>query len=269
MNKGMIVVGVLVASISTGALAVGFMGPPTAELQEGQWNLGYSYMYSDMDLEKMSTKWVEYDNGTLDDAGVDKAKIEDFKIQRHYVSLGYGITQAWEVYVQLGVADAKHKFQWEGDTVWHGFNFDNDFAWGWGTRVTLTEQDNVKWGVSAQMNWLDTSVDYKGAVGGVTWKESYDIESYDLLIAFGPTVDMGGWKLYGGPFYYMFDGDWENNGSDSDGWTWKETGDLEEDSNFGGFVGAQFALTETVDMTTELSFTGDGWAIGTGIGWKF
>jgi hypothetical protein len=45
--------------------------------------------------------------------------------------------------------------------------------------------------------------------------------------------------------------------------------DLEEDSNFGGFAGAVLNLAENMDMTIEFAATGDGWAVGTGIGWKF
>ena len=108
-----------------------------------------------------------------------------------------------------------------------------------------------------------------------------DWDSYDLLFAVGPTVDMGGWNLYGGPFYYMHKGDLDVEITETyeiSGGTpvvtistvekSKESGDLEADS-FGGFVGAHFTMMENYNMTTELSFTGDGWAIGAGVCYAF
>jgi hypothetical protein len=122
------------------------------------------------------------------------------------------------------------------------------------------------------MNWLDTSVDFKSAWAGGTDEQQIDWEAYDLIVAVGPTVDMGGWNLYGGPFYYMLDGDLDLEGSET--WatgygTWEGSGDLEEDSSFGAFVGAQCTVMEKYDVTTELSITGDGWAIGAGIAVPF
>jgi len=275
MNKGMIVLAVLVASMSVGALAVGFMGPPTAELKQGQWNLGYNYTYSDMDLEKTSLKWAWFDVGVFDEGGKWAWFDVGVKTQRHYIAIGYGLADWWEVYAQLGLADVKTKGNAvydDGDSWKGGINFDNDFAWGLGTRFTFAEQDKVKWGLSAQMNWLDTSWDEKGSEDGeitYLWKDTIDIESFDLLVALGPTVDMGCWKLYGGPFYYYLNGDYDYKSVDNLGWVYKESADLEEDSSFGGFIGAIFPIGNNMDWTTEFSATGDGWAIGTGIGWKF
>jgi len=261
MNK--VVVGLLVAMMSVSAFGTGFIGTPTAELQQGEWNVGFNYTYISTDLAK--TKLSGSDGGVPVST---KLEINDNNIQRYYGAIGYGLTDAWEAYVQLGIADVKDRSKIEepGES-WEGHNFDNDFAWGWGTRYTFYEQDNIRWGASVQMNWLDTSWDDKGT----DYKVQIDYETYDLLIAAGPTVDMGGWNLYGGPFFYMLDGDLDAKGTETDGApvNWKFSGDLEEDSNFGGFVGAQFALMENYDLTTELSFTGDGWALGAGIAVPF
>jgi len=242
--------GLLVAIMSVSASGVGFIGTPTAELQQGQWNVGFNYTYISTDLAK--TKMT----GSEDPFNLE---INDNNVQRYYGTIGYGLTDSWEAYAQLGIADVKANVREPGETE-EGLNFDNDFAWGWGTRYTFYEQDNCRWGASLQMNFLNTSGDME--TGGEKLQIDYD--DYDLLIAVGPTIDMGGWNLYGGPFYYMLDGDIDAKGTDS-----KMSGDLEEDSNFGGFVGAQFALMENYDLTTELSFTGDGWAIGAGIAVQF
>ncbi len=264
--------GLLVAIMSVSASGVGFIGTPTAGLEKGQWNVGVNYTYMSMDLAK--TKFAGTEDGT---AVSTKLLINDVKTQRYYAGVGYGVTDAWEVYVQLGIADVKAQMKSDDpNDTWQGYNFDNDFAWGWGTRYTFYEQDTVRWGASLQMNWLDTSWDSSSASvdGTETYKETFDYADYDLLIAVGPTVDMGGWNLYGGPFYYMISGDidYKYTYTETIGATTsitKLSGDLEADSNIGGFVGAQCTLMEKYDITTELSFTGDGWAIGAGIAMPF
>lgn len=297
MNKRVVVLGLLVAVMSVSAFGAGFLGTPTAELKKGQWSAGYNYMYSDMDLDKTKMKGEIFADEAITDFVEDELDVEldipysykleskDVKTQRHYATIGYGITDKWEAYFQLGGADVKAKMQSEGDDEWNDINFDNNFAWGWGTRLTFYEQENIRWGTSVQMNWLNTSWQQKetweediAEIGTVSFsaKEEFDLDTYDLLIAVGPTVDMGGWKLYGGPFYYYLSGDLDYTGTitgsaagESYTGGTKESGDIEANSNFGGFVGGQFALWENTDMTTEFSFTGDSWAIGTGIAWKF
>jgi len=310
MYKTTMLLGLLVAIMSVSAFGAGIIGTPTAELEQGQWNVGFNYMYSDMELDKTKMKVsgseiIKYkaesgDSHTDKYSGTDSFKFEsdDVKTQRYYGAIGYGLTDSWEVYVQLGIADLKAKVRDEGESEWNGLNFDNDFAWGWGTRYTFYEQDNVRWGASVQMNWLDTSWDEKSMDDEVAYvsvpdvgmelflgeeheKTQLDWSSYDLLIAVGPTVDMGGWNLYGGPFYYLQKGDLDltttetgvSYSSDLLGYdvitrtrteTMKSSGDLEADS-IGCFVGAQCTLMEKFSMTTELAFTGDGWAIGAGV----
>lgn len=271
--------GLLVAIMSVSASGVGFIGTPTAELDQGQWNVGFNYMYSDMELDetKMTESWTDFDVvGTVVDSGSESFKIEidNVKTQRYYGTIGYGLTDSWEAYIQLGIADVKAQIRDADDPGddWDGFNFDNDFAWGWGTKYTFHEQDNVCWGASLQMNWLDTSWDIKTTDAFGTEEEQMDFSTFDLIIAVGPTVDMGGWDLYGGPFYYMLDGDLDFDGTET--WPagssiWKGSGDLEEDSSFGGFIGAQCMLMEKYCMTTELSFSGGGYAIGAGLSVPF
>jgi hypothetical protein len=261
--------GLLVAIMSVNAFGVGFIGTPTAELEQGQWNVGFNYMYSDMDLSKtkMTGSLKELDDSVT--TGSFNIDIGDVKTQRYYGTIGYGLTNVWEAYVQLGIADLKIKTR-DADEPdeWSGLNFDNDFAWGWGTRYTFYEQGNARWGASVQMNWLDTSLDTSYVDDGCVEEEQIDFSTYDLIVAVGPTVDMGGWNLYGGPFYYMIDGDLDIDGTcveDIGTEVWKYSGDLEEDSNIGGFVGVQCTVMEQYDVTTELCFSGDGWAIGAGV----
>ena len=254
-----------VAALSVNVFAVGNIGTPTAELKAGQWSVGGDYAYSDIDLD--TSKW-KHTNSAGDPAIKMPFEFEDVKTNFYYATLGYGLTDNLEVYGRLGIADIKGRERWpESSTDW-GSNFDNDLAWGIGARYTFYKQDKVRWGVTAQMNRIDTSWDRKET--SITYgriERTLDLSAYDLLVAVGPTVDMGGWKLYGGPFFYMLDGDFdykETWTSEGGGWE-KGSSDVEEDSSFGGYVGAAIPLAEKIDMTFEVAAISGGWAAGTGV----
>lgn len=293
MGTRVFVAALVVASLGASVFAVGFMGPPTAELKAGQWNFGYSYSYSRQDLDKVTAKWTDYYlNTDMEDpdivSGSYKVTPEDTTTQRNYFVFGYGVNDQWEVYAQLGIADIKSDIKYEDGDV-SGINLDNDFAWGIGTRITLAQQDNVAWGLSAQMNWIDTSIDDKGTdndngegyIEEWTWKESTDIKATEILVAFGPTVDMGGWKLYGGPYWYYLSGDmeykyseagyWDDGEVDTGEWVYyeKDKSDYDAASNFGGFVGAIFNLADNCKLTIEGQMHGDGWGAGSSIMFTF
>jgi len=285
MGKKLLLMGlvfVLVGVWTPNVFAVGYVGRPTAELSKGQWSAGFNYSYSTQDLDKTKVKWteVEYgDDADPPDSGWFKMEGKDLNTQRYLGRIAYGINDCWEVYGQLGGADVKGKFREVGDDEWWSVNFDNDFTWGWGTKITFAKQPKTNWGVALQMNWLNTSWSDKGTWEDSedeewgTWKDEVDLKTWDLVIAVGPTIDMGGWRLYGGPFYYYLSGDydsketgtWEDSDGYAGGWVGKGSGDLEAKSNFGGYVGAQVDISKTCNASLEFSATGDGWGAGAGL----
>jgi hypothetical protein len=272
-----VVVGVWTPSV----FAFGYVGRPTAELNKGQWSAGFNYSYSTLDLDttKVENSEVGYDEGPYSWTDWYKVDIEDFTTQRYYGRVAYGISDCWTIYGQLGGADVKAHFDEVDDSDNWSINFDNDFAWGWGTKFTFSKQPKTNWGVALQMNWLDTSADYKDTYEDSdyyeSWKEESNLETWDLLIAVGPTIDMGGWRLYGGPFYYYLSGDlsyketgeWEElvDGLDSGYWTYKESADLRAKDNFGGYIGAEIDVSKNCNAGIEFSATGSGWGAGAGL----
>jgi hypothetical protein len=268
MRKTLVVMSMLfLVALSVDVFAIGNIGTPTAELKAGQWSIGGDYAYSDIDLD--TSKW-KHTNSSGDPALMMPFEFDDVKTSFYYATLGYGLTDNLEVYGRLGIADIKGRTIWSS-TDW-GINFDNDIAWGFGAKYTFFQQDKVRWGVTAQMTWIDTSWDRKEigtAYGDI--KRTLDLSAYDLLVAVGPTVDMGGWKLYGGPFFYMLDGDfdyYETWTAEGGGWE-KGKADVEEDDCFGGYIGAAIPLTEKIDITFEGVAISGGWGLGTGIAFKF
>jgi opacity protein-like surface antigen len=179
---------------------------------------------------------IEYAYSDVD-MELDGEELDGVTSNMIFGNLGYGIMDDWEAFVRLGVADVDYD---DGD-----FSGDYGFAWGLGTKVTFLKQENLNWGALFQMTWTNSE------------DEGVEFDFYDMQIAVGPT-----WKLndtlsiYGGPFVHLINGD-------------VETADLEEDSSFGGYVGVEAALADNTSLFGEVQFTGAGWAIGTGISWKF
>lgn len=273
---------VLVCVLSPSTFALGYIGRPTAELRKGQWSVGFDYSYSTQDLERTKVKVNEVgdDGGYYSDRYRYKADIEDFTTQRYYGRVAVGINDSWTLYGQLGGADVKWDYtvpEW-GDAEW-GYNFDNDFAWGWGTKFTFAKNPKTSWGAALQMNWLNTEWSDKHSYEDPDYRESWqhdaDLETWDLLVAVGPTIDMGGWRLYGGPFYYYLCGDydlkdtgtWEeyDDGLDSGYWNIRESADLRAKDNFGGYIGAEIDVSKTCNAAIEFSATGSGWGAAAGL----
>ena len=91
-------------------------------------------------------------------------------------------------------------------------------------------------------------------------------DAYDIQVAVGPTVDMGGWKLYGGGYYYMLDGDLD---VEVPAFNFSGSTGIDEEDEFGGFIGAQFNLNENTDLGVEYQMGNNSSNLGFTIGMKF
>lgn len=260
----------LLCLMSAQSFGLSFMGPPAAELDRGHCSVGYIYSYSIQDLDKVRQDWFMISASTITSTGESQLRIEDLSVQRHYIGINYGLMDWWEIYGRIGLSDVKgdiHVFDVEQKAE---YNFDNDFAWGWGTKVTFRKNNTVAWGASLHMNWLDTSTSKTVSTGSGPRRDYVSIDTYDTLLAVGPTINMSGWKLYGGPFYYLLDGDYDRERNFLElNYIEREEAHIEQDSSYGAFVGAVVDLADNSDLTAELSFTSDGWALGAGIAQKF
>lgn len=168
---------------------------------------------------------------------------DDAELQRHYFDLGAGLADSLELNLLLGVTNL------EVDD----FESNGDFSWGFNAKWSFIDAETIDWGVLYQMTWWEGD----DSVGGVK-AETDNI--YDIQLAVGPTIDMGGWKLYGGGVYLRTDGDLKVGGVDLD------AGD---DDDFGGFIGAEFGIMENADVALEYATIGGGNVFGAGINFKF
>ncbi|MBA7479047.1 hypothetical protein ES707_14478 [subsurface metagenome] len=230
-----------ISLFSSSALGLDPMGPPTAGLKTGQARIGFEYVYAEADIE-----------GTY--AGISDT-FDDVESNRLMSNLGYGLTDDWEVFLRLGVTDVEQD----------GFESDYEFAYGFGTKVTFAKDDNLSWGALFQMGWseVEDSVTYNltdFGLGIVTVDE--EVDWYEIQIAVGPTYELReGWLIYGGALVYFLEGEVDFAGV--------ATIDLEEESQFGGYIGTQVDLDENASWFVEYQLTGDAYAVGTGISWKF
>lgn len=282
---GVVLIVAMVAGSS--ALALAPMGPPTAGLNQGQFRAGAEYGYSEMDLE-------------IDPKYDPDGTILDLESNMFFATLGYGVMDNWEAYIQLGVANAEFdKVKWSDDPTADKWGFDGDygFAYGFGTKYTFWEQmEGLTWGVLFQMKWINSEDTLKGRDvdpgEGDTWEiedwsANIELDYYEMQIAVGPTWQaMDGLCVYGGPFVHIVSGDLDDKWNETFAVydnpqgtgdplvgpfvdAGKESADLEEESTFGGYVGAQFDVTEQMQAFAEVMFTGDAWGLGIGAGWLF
>jgi hypothetical protein len=260
MDKTKVLVLVCVAWMGAGAFAYSLLGPPTAELKkttrendEGEEvshfenRHGYIFSYSKAAIE-------------IDGVG----RVDDLKVTRHYYTWSVAFYENFNFSLLLGAASGESE---EGEldaTQTGGFEGDTQFSWGFNFKNTFYQGETVDWGVMGQMTWSSTedSVDVSG-VGPV------DVEidnAYDLQVAIGPAVDMGGWKLYGGAFYYMLDAELKMS---QPAFGLPASADIEESDSLGGFVGAQFDIKENLDLIVEYSMGKDSANIGLSVGITF
>ncbi|MHC4544321.1 MAG: hypothetical protein ACYSYL_07305 [Planctomycetota bacterium] len=212
------------------SFGLSFMGAPKASLEQGQFGVGINYTISEMDLEFSAS-------------GVS-SETEEAESDMLLVDIGYGITEQIEGFARVGVA--KYEIEdWDGG---------NEFAYGFGTKVTISEQDAITWGGLFQILWGEGD----DTVSGI----DIDVDAYEIQIALGPTYDAENVSIYGGPFLHLVDGDGKASGI-IPGWgPASGTFDIEQESEIGGYVGTQIDITENSTVNVEFQFTGDAWAVG-------
>lgn len=231
------------------AFALDPMGPPKADLAKGQWNVGVEYSYSDMDFLRKVASWS------------DAKQTVSVDMQKIFANIGYGLSDNVVGFVRLGSGqgDFDRTADW---TKWNG-DGDWDFSWGGGFKATLVDDDNLDWGVLGQFSNGTYSGDMKASDDGTPG--GYKVEMYEIQIAVGPTYQVSDcFQIYGGPFFHFISGEY-NDIKEGDS-LYKP---IEEDSCFGGYVGASLKLADNTVFNLEYMDTGDAWAVATGIGWKF
>lgn len=238
-----VLIGIVVVAclLSSSAQALAPFGPPMAGLDRGKMSLGFDFADSESDIKVTGLGL----SGTL----------EDVESQVYLANLGLGLFDGWEMFVRLGTADHESE----------GYQGSSGFAYGWGTKLTLSKGDPVSWGTIFQMTWSESSDTLSADVPPYgTVDADLDIDVIEIQIAIGPTYRKDNFSLYGGPFLHLIDGELDVSALGVTG-----NFDLEQKSEFGGFVGSQFDLSDSSSIFIEYQMTGDASAIACGFVWRF
>ncbi|UCF17058.1 MAG: hypothetical protein JSW59_06265, partial [Phycisphaerales bacterium] len=238
VRKRMLLSVMVVGMFCSAAFALAPMGPPMAGLEQGKYGAGIGYAYSDMNLEV---------SGPLTGMPGGEAVLNDLQMDMYFVCLGYGISDDWELYGAAGWANA----EFPGDTGAPDFEGDEGFAFGIGTKRTLAEDGDTKWGVLAQYTQGKSEDDIRTTSGTQTWgngiylpdpapatsrKVETKLEWYEVQLALGPTVPLSeDMCIYGGPFLHFAEGDLEVKAS-------RYEYELEQKLQLGAYIGTLVSL---------------------------
>ena len=231
----------VVLCLSVDVRAIDLMGPPTATHRALQVSLGLEYSYSEESVN------------VTDHGSIPPDVLKNVRRNTFFGKLGVGLFNYLEFFFRFGA----------GTLQANEIDFDDsaDSLWGGGTKVTFYRGERIDLG--ALFQWSTFKGDKTGVIDvyGINAWEELGIDEQHL--ALGAIVQMDGWRLYGGPFYYVFDGDV----------TIKEIGnprnqfrpDLEEKSEFGGYIGGRFDLGDAGFLDVEYVTTGESWGVGMGL----
>lgn len=180
----------------------------------------------------------------------------EFDQTQAYLQLGYAFTDNFELYLQGGGADLNV----EG--VFEEGDFEGDFTpfGSVGLKALLVDAKPISLGVFAQGSYY-SDYDDKGTVIvlGTALPAEFEITSnYEVAGGLVMQGVLEGATVYGGPFFFLRESDVE---VDVLGATDSDT--LEEDSNFGAFLGIRWPLKNGFNIDLEgqyrsgFSFGGD------------
>lgn len=220
----------------------------------------------------------------------EKVKFKDnIESDMIFANLGYGVSDKLELFLLLGMADLNLADESDMDSS-------NEFAYGFGAKTTFYEKGYLRLGALFQMNWfsfdgdLPDEKEHFGYVsvmrdmridGTLDITSTWEMNYYQLKFAVGPTYElMEGVSIYGGPFYYFLSGDYEvkrtggltqgNSVSNYEVNTFeKESGDIDEQSNFGAYFGTQIDIIKNLPLCIEYQFTGDADVLGANLVYRF
>jgi hypothetical protein len=240
----------LLVGLCSNVFAMTPIGTPTTGLTKGQFSAGAEYSYSD--------QLVDFDYRGGSGVMPDFTK-HNLRISAVTGRLGYGITDDWEAYINLGTARAKSSENMEKHTA-------DGMIYGIGTRVNLHEDDQLKWGGLVQVKWLRLNGDASSPPGA--WDGDLDLDMMQIQVAVGPTYQLqDDLLIYGGPIWYYLDG--QKKYRERTVPTWFEKYDMANRSEFGGYIGLQMDVPTDAKLNIEYQKTGDNDMVGVGLIWPF
>lgn len=235
----------VVLRLSVAVPAIDLMGPPTATHKVLQVSLGLEYSYSEENVK------------LTDQGSIPLDGLSDVERNTSSGNLGVGLLDDLELFFRVGAQTLQaNELDFDGNT---------DPLLGAGTKVTFYRGERID--IGALFQWSTFEGDETGFIDILGFNALEEIRIDEHLFAVGATVDMDGWRLYGGPLYYVFDGDVTITEIADP--TRKIRADVEEESEFGGYIGGQLDLGAMGFLTVEYVHTGEAWGVGIGLSRMF
>jgi hypothetical protein len=296
--KALLIVGlasmVIFASTAFGGAP---MGPPMALLGEGNWGFGGEYGHENMNLRASGTFRAMYPDVPFD--FVETVQIDDLAMNMFFGTLAYGVCDNWDIFVRAGAADAKDEARATANIPRISFDFndvdlidqlgvrqryplggidsDYGFAWGVGTRATFCRSGPWAFGGLVQATWFkpgDSDIRYADPLfpipPGVEHVGDAELDFWETQVSLAVSYQVDTWRLWVGPFLQYVVGDFDRSGrilvDGADlGDTFRASSDLQQESEIGGHFGADWSISEQLDLWVEGQLTGDSWFGGIGL----
>jgi hypothetical protein len=211
-------------------------------------------------------------------------------------TLAYGVCDNWDIFVRAGASDAKDDARAMANIPRVGFDFndvdlidqlgvpqkyplkgiDSDFgfAWGVGTRATFCRSGPWAFGGLIQATWFkpgDSDIRYMDPLfgEGVEHDGTAELDFWETQVSLAVSYQVDTWRLWVGPFLQFVVGDFDRSGTILvDGvpsGTFRASSDLQQESEIGGHFGADWSISQQLDLWVEGQLTGDSWFGGIGL----
>lgn len=256
----------LLSMFGSVAFGIAPIGKPTSDLQMGHWSVVFDYSHSEIDLKLNNIEGTSFFTG-------DKA--ENVKIDFALAKAGYGIADHWELFAGLGGAKANYQnteTKKAGDlyeTKKVDFDGDIGLAAQIGTRATFYENGPLAAGTLFQISWLTLNGTYKettwNLISSNSGKGDLDADIFVVQLAPGASYKIkNNLVVYGGPLFQWITGDGNADGKSGSLIGECGSGDIKEDSSFGGWIGLQTGFFEDL-INIEFQTTGSSNTFGISI----
>ena len=229
---------IIVVLFASKTWSLTFMGPTTSYLEAGQSGIGFNYSNSEMDIR-------------FEGYGLNAAI--GMEVNAYFAKLLFGISDGSEISLHFGISNIEEDVQ-------NDFSSSKEFTWGLGAKMKFGETDPLEWGAAFRLTSF--TGDDTDMVGPYLVKGEFDV--VEIQIVLGPTYRIDRLCVYGGPMLHFIQGDLDGGGALS-GYSF----DIEQESEFGGYIGLGLQFAKNISLNVEYQSTGDAHAVGFSLLSKF
>ncbi len=264
MRRAAALLGLLAALAPVWVFAADPLGPPRASLAPGQFSLGVEYSYAQLELRK---RRPDYEDQVITPLGIDN-------MHTTYLSLSVGTMEWLECFVRIGgvtmAGDEQEKASSTRVMEWD-YDYDTELIFGGGLRVTFATLGKVTLGAVASYSYANFDGAYQMDGTKITTHQlkyrdwgTVDAQMQQWCIGVGAVWQLReNLALYGGGLFQRvllhqtiqmndssitevddtpFSSSYRNDGAAS---------------QFGGYGGIEWTITQHVTLRAEGSLTED------------